>query len=69
MDPQKFTTIAHGDHRYYSPLSAAKAALLNMMESLRIDLKPHGIGHAHLSRLCSHSFVNKEKKETVPTRG
>jgi SAM-dependent methyltransferase len=27
-DPQKFTTIAHGDHRYYSPLSAAKAAAL-----------------------------------------
>lgn len=28
MDPQKFTTIAHGGHRYYSPLSAAKAAAL-----------------------------------------
>ena len=28
IDPQKFTTIAHGNHRYYSPLSAAKAAAL-----------------------------------------
>jgi SAM-dependent methyltransferase len=27
-DPQKFTTIAHADHRYYSPLSAPKAAAL-----------------------------------------
>jgi SAM-dependent methyltransferase len=28
LDQQKFTTIAHGDHRYYSPLSVAKAAAL-----------------------------------------
>jgi cyclopropane fatty-acyl-phospholipid synthase-like methyltransferase len=27
-DPNKFTTIAHGTHRYLSPLSAAKAASL-----------------------------------------
>jgi len=27
-DPYKFTTIAHGTHRYLSPLSAAKAAFL-----------------------------------------
>jgi len=27
-DPWKFTTIAHGNHRYCSPLSAAKAAAL-----------------------------------------
>ena len=26
-------------------------------------------GHAHLSRFCSHSFVNKAKAETVPARG
>jgi SAM-dependent methyltransferase len=30
-DPHKFTTIAHGDHRYCSPLSAAKAAALIAM--------------------------------------
>lgn len=28
MDPKKFTTIAHSGHRYYSPLSEAKAAAL-----------------------------------------
>jgi SAM-dependent methyltransferase len=33
-DPQKFTTIAHGDHRYYSPLSAAKAAALARLFTL-----------------------------------
>ena len=27
-DPYKFTTIAHADHRYMSPLSAARAAAL-----------------------------------------
>lgn len=27
-DPLKFTTIAHGNHRYFSPLSTAKAAAL-----------------------------------------
>ena len=27
-DPQKFTTIAHAGHRFYSPLSAARAAAL-----------------------------------------
>jgi SAM-dependent methyltransferase len=27
-DPYKFTTIAHADHRYYSPLSSARAAEL-----------------------------------------
>jgi len=34
-DPAKFTTIAHGDHRYYSPLSAAKAAMLIDLLRLR----------------------------------
>jgi SAM-dependent methyltransferase len=34
-DPCKFTTIAHGDHRYYSPLSAAKAAALVAMFRLQ----------------------------------
>ena len=33
-DPQKFTTIAHADHRYYSPLSAAKAAALARLFTL-----------------------------------
>ena len=27
-DPKKFTTIAHAGHRYYSPMSAARAAAL-----------------------------------------
>ena len=27
-DPRKFTTIAHAGHRYYSPLSPARAAAL-----------------------------------------
>jgi cyclopropane fatty-acyl-phospholipid synthase-like methyltransferase len=34
VDPQKFTTIAHGGHRYYSPLSPAKAAALARMLAL-----------------------------------
>ena len=43
-DPQKFTTIAHADHRYYSPLSAAKAAALARLFTLAPDDRVLDIG-------------------------
>jgi SAM-dependent methyltransferase len=43
-DPQKFTTIAHGDHRYCSPLSAAKAAALARLFTLAPDDRVLDIG-------------------------
>jgi SAM-dependent methyltransferase len=34
-DPRKFTTIAHGGHRYYSPLGSARATALCRLFTLR----------------------------------
>jgi len=61
-DPLKFTTIAHANHRYFSPMSAARAAALVQMFDL-------GAGDEVLDVGCGRARLLMEVLTAHPARG
>jgi SAM-dependent methyltransferase len=61
-DPQKFTTVAHAGHRYYSPLSPAKAAAL-------LRLFTHAPGDRVLDIGCGRAQFLLEAVAAYPVHG